>query len=181
MKDEAKLSYVLSGLLVFSLVFSPAILSGRERRGANISVVQKDGPQIDGELIAVRQSSLLVLGAYSGRDFVIDVQNIKYVKIIKKSYFWPGVGLGLGAGLLISWATLDPHSNPGGDWMGGMGAAIERAEIAIGTTFALALVGGLFGAEAGKDRVIEMEGISTQEIGDVLEKLRRKARVTNAQ
>ena len=47
---------------------------------------------------------------------------------------------------------------------GGVGAAIGL------------LIGGIVGAIAGTDKTIQIEGMSDLEIGDALDKLRKKAR-----
>ena len=42
-------------------------------------------------------------------------------------------------------------------------------------------LGGIVGASAGNDKIIQIEGKSDTEIKEILEKLRKNARIKNAQ
>ena len=97
-------------LIFLFLVFSILILSGnliaKERRGADVKIYntkpQKEGtqwetPHIRGELIAVKKSSLLLLGS-EGADVTVDVSDINSIKIIPKSNALSYGILGLVAG-----------------------------------------------------------------------------------
>jgi hypothetical protein len=80
---------------VLLLVALSADLSSKERRGADLRILKKDGSQTQGELIAVRQDSLLLLDSSKATDVSIDIPDIKTIKILKKSKTLLGVGLGL--------------------------------------------------------------------------------------
>jgi len=147
-----------------------------QKKGAELVITKKDGLPIGGELIAVKKNSLVLLDSYSDAGVSIDVENIKFIKIVKKSKVLLGVGLGLllggGLGSLYgtSTDTYDSDLRPLAFIVyGGGGAALG------------ALVGGFFGASAGKDKTIQIEGISNSEIQKILEELRKKARVRNVQ
>ena len=94
----------ISLFLVFSLLVLTGDLLAKERRGARLLITKKDGQQIKGELIAVKESSLLLKEAESGADVSVDIGEIEVIKIGKKSKLLLGGGIGLiiggGAGLL---------------------------------------------------------------------------------
>ena len=151
-------------------------LYAKERRGAKLIVTQKDGQQIEGELITVKipQKSLLLLDT-EGKDVSIDITDIKIIKIVKKSKVLLGAGLGFligaGAGALIGLAI----------WGGGSSDIFTDFEGAMvcGVKSALpgALIGGIWGAVEGIDKTVQIEGKSDIEIAELLAKLRRKARI----
>ena len=53
----------ISLFLIFSLMMLSANLYAKERRGAKLIITKKDGQRIEGELIAVKPNSLLLLDA----------------------------------------------------------------------------------------------------------------------
>lgn len=190
------------------LVFSIWLLSGRmfaqERRGANIEVfktklkieIKMEGtpwestipkgisPDFRGELIAVKKDSILILDRYSGADVTIDFRDIGVIRIVKKSKALRGAGLGLiigaAGGALIGYADGDSElgtpDNPS------LLTADQKALIS-GIVFGIlgAVIGGAAGAGAGADKIIIFEGKTDSEIQEILENLRKKARIKNYQ
>ena len=160
----------ISLFLVFSLLMLSANLYAK-KRGAELTITKKDGHLIRGELIAVKDHSLLLLSA---TDVSIDIGDIKVIEIEKKSK----LGKGALYGLLIC--------GVGGALFGGI---IHREEegitflgsVLIGTVLfapAGALVGAIIGAAAGTGkRTFQIERMSDLEINEVLAKLRKKARI----
>ena len=70
------------------LVFSLLLISGRlyaEKKGAEIVIHKMDDQQVKGELIAVKQNSLLLKESGSGVDVSVRVGDIRKVTIVKKS------------------------------------------------------------------------------------------------
>ena len=69
------------------LIFSFLILSGnlyaKERSGAGLVIQKKDGKQEAGELIAVKQNSLLLLD-HKGVDLSVNIGEIRVIEIVKK-------------------------------------------------------------------------------------------------
>lgn len=167
-------------LLSLFLVFSLVVLSGNlyaKKRGAELTIIKKDGHLIRGELIAVKEHSLLLLSA---TDISIDIGDIKVIEIEKKSK----LGKGALYGLLIC--------GGGGALLGGIAGAVEEEHdvsilggALIGTLFfapAGALLGAIIGLVAtGADETIQIEGMSDLEIREALNKLRKKARIRNFQ
>jgi len=143
-----------------------------KKHGADIIVVKKDGQELQGELIAVKESSLLLMGYVSGRDVSIDISDIKVIQIKGKSRFLPGLQIG---GLV--------GGISGVIWLASMGAGGDSAwagYVIVSGLFAITggLIGGLIGSAAGKgEKTIQIEGMTDSEINEVLVKLRKKARI----
>ncbi len=175
---------LLSLFLVFSLVMLSANLYAKERRGAKLTITKKDGQQIEGELITVKPNSLLLLDT-EGKDVSVGIADIKAIRIVKKSKAGKGALYGLLTGG-ISGILLVPAFKElaGEDFI--LDSLIENIEEVTGSfTIAFALIGGaaglligaLVGANAGKDKIIQIEGMTDSEIQETLDKLRKKARV----
>jgi hypothetical protein len=166
---------VLALVLVFFTVVCSGNLIAKERHGADLVITKTDGQQINGELIAVKETSLLLLDSQTGADVSVEIGEIRVIRIVKKSKALLGIGIGLLAGLV------------GGLIIGGTEKTIEgtRGEAVAIYTGAIggpaALIGGIIGAAIGTDKTIQIEGKSPEETKGILEKLRRQARVTNAQ
>jgi len=153
----------------------PGALSARDRHGASIVVILKDGRDFEGELIAVKPDSLLLFSS-AGRDESVDLAGIRSVRIDRRSKALLGAACGALAGLvgtiIYDLATKEPES---------IGGGIEHA-FEVGGMFLLLVPTGLVagttaGALAGKDKTIKLEGKSESEVGKGLAYLRGKARV----
>jgi hypothetical protein len=182
-RRAGKMEKAVSVLLVISLLgFSQNLIAG-ERHGAMLSVQKKDGHQENGELIAVKPSSLLILDWASGADVTIEVSDISTIKVVKKSRAWTGLGWGaLGGaaiGAIIGLASGDDPQNEEYGW--GNLFRFSAGEKALAAGVALGIVGGLVGltagALAGTDKTIQFEGKSDLEIQLALGKLKQKARI----
>jgi len=155
---------LISLLLAFSLVMLSVNLYAKERRGAKLIVTKLDGQLIEGELITVKPKSLLLLDT-EGKDVSIDIADIKVVKVVKKSKAWKyglvaAGGVGLIGGILI---PEEEHS---------FFATFMESFIWIGLP-----VVGIVAIIEGKDKTIQIEGMTDLEISEALEKLRKKARI----
>ncbi len=155
--------------LIFSLMMLSANLYAKERRGAILIIMKKNGQQIEGELITVKKDSLLL---FTGIDVSVDISEIKFIRIVKKSKVLQGLGFGLliggGTGALLGFI-----GGPG-EW----GSAAEEA--LVGGIFLGAiglLVGGTLGFASGIEKTTLIEGKSPRWIEFYLEKLRKKARI----
>jgi len=169
---KPKRNKLVSLFLVFSLLVLSANLYAKERRGAILIITKKNGQQIEGELITVKKDSLLL---FTGVDVSVDISEIKFIKIVKKSKVLQGLGFGLligaGSGALLG---LGFGSR---DFMGGS-TALEDA--AVGGIFLGAiglLVGGTLGFASGIEKTTLIEGKSPRWIEFYLNKLRKKARI----
>ncbi len=164
----------ISLFLVFSLMMLSVNLYAKERRGAILVITKKDGGMIEGELIAVKKYSLLL---FTGRDVSIEIENIKIIRIVKKSKFLQSLGFGLliGAGsgaLLFALGGYDSSSylsSPDVEMRALVGGG-------LGGFFGI-LIGGTLGYYSGIDKKIQIEGMTDLKIQKTLVKLRMKARI----
>ena len=67
----------------------------QREKGADLIIQKRDGTQVRGELIAVKQNSLLLMLGDSGFDASVDIEDIFAISFIKKSKALEGFGLGL--------------------------------------------------------------------------------------
>lgn len=176
---KRKMERAVSLLMVISLMGLSENLIAGERRGAMLMVQKKDGSQENGELIAVKQSSILLLGSSSGTDISIEVKDINIIKIVKKSRALSGLGIGSliggGSGAAMGFIIGDDPPNQFFSF-----SALEKALI-VGA--ALGIIGGLVGwtagALAGTDETMQIYGKSDLEIQAALANLKQKARISN--
>ena len=168
----------ISLFLVFSILALSGNLLAKERKGADLIIQKTDGQQVRGELIAVKENSLLLLERESGADVMVSIRDVNVITMVKKSKLWKGAGIGFfvggiaGAVFGAANADADKLDLPTGHAMllvGGIGGALGL------------LVGGGIGATFGKDETIQIERKSDSEIKGILEDLRKKARVPNFQ
>jgi len=156
------------------LIFSLLILSGdlyAKKRGAKLIITKKDRQLIEGELITVKPNSLLLLDT-EGEVVSINIAEIKVIRIVKKSKALLGAGLGLiilGGGTALSIAIF-------GTWESDEVLDVALFGGAIGAAAGL-LIGGVTGTLLGTDKTIQIEGMTDSEINEVLEELRKKARI----
>lgn len=184
---------IIALLIVIPVMCLFGNLYAKERRGANVEIYKKrpktkmEGtpreeailPDIKGELIAVKQSSLLLKDSQSEADVSIDVEDIIDIKIVKKSKTLIGVGLGLlagaAAGAIVGMVVHEVFIKEDFIWKTQYSAL---AGLSIGG-FTGGLAGGIIGAD--RSETIQIEGKSESEIRKVLDDLRKKARVPNFQ
>ena len=171
MKTKAK------KFVALSLIFSLLAVSGNlyaKKNGAELEIWRRDGKFIKGELIAVKKNTLLLLK--SGIGVTIDIKDVRFIRIVKKSKVLQGLGFGLligaGLGALVGLSTdVDP--------MGGHGVKAGTNAIYWAPVFAAPgiLIGGILGIVVAKDKTIQIEGRHPSSIEFILEELRKKARI----
>jgi hypothetical protein len=165
--------------LVFSILTLSGNLFAKKRKGADLFIQKKDGTQVKGELIAVKQNSLLLIERNSGADETVNIRKISIIRIVKKSKTLAGCITGLFLGAAVGYAIGYPQGDEGGfviiskPLAGGIGAAIGGASCA--------LIGIGIGAAVGADKTIQLIGKSDSEIQEILEELRKKARIRSIQ
>jgi len=151
-------------------------LTANERRGADLVILKTDSNQVQGELIAVKENSLLLKEHDSGADVTAVFGEIRSIKIVKKSKSGKGALYGFGIGAIggsLYGLSIEPtekvtrfqHALTGVIFIGAMGA----------------LAGLIVGGFLGMDKTIQIEGKSDAEIKRTLEELRKKARVPDFQ
>ena len=173
----------ISLFLVFSLIMiNCATLSRleekrekRKKHGANLIIQKINGQQVSGELITVKPSSLLLLNT-EGKDVSVDIEEIKVIAVVKKSKALSlgAIGLAGGVGLiLVFFAFLEIISVGHAKELGFEGIT----EASVGAGLSGFLLGAIIGGSAGKDKTIQIEGMTGSEIEETLDKLRKKARI----
>ncbi len=168
-------SRLLAAIMALLFLIASTDLLARERKhGEELLILKKDGQQLRGELIAVKQDSLIVL--VSSLDVTVDVKDIRMIKILKKSKFLKGAGIGfvIGgiSGTLFGLLSLDGDNSD--EWTNLFRALLTLIAAAGGGGFGF-LTGGVIGLLAGIDKTVEVEGRSDQEVKDILENLRRRS------
>ena len=168
----------ISLLLIFSLVLLSGDMFAKERQGAVLLVQKKDGRQIKGELIVVKQHKLLLLDAETGADVSVDFKDIAVIRIVKKSKALAGATFGALAGGGIGAIVVPLIGKPAPIIFSSMAA--DKATILNGLFFGLLIgtvLGGAIGASEGTDKKIQIEEMSDSEIKEAMDKLRKKARI----
>lgn len=163
----------ISLFLVFSMLVLSRNVFATEKKGADLIILKTDGTEIRGELIAVKEKSLLLVERNSGIDYSININEIKITRIHKNSLL--PVTIGLTAGIVIGM---------------GVGSAIEQAKVFAPTGFdmnfgplflalGIASIGLTIGVLMGTDKTFQFEGMSKSETQESLKKLSKKARIKN--
>ena len=163
------------------LVFYLLALSGNlyaKKRGVELKIIKKDGHLIRGELITVKANSLLLLDSGTGADVSVDIKDIVVITIVKKSKALVGATFGALAGGGIGAVVVPLIDAPAPIIFSSMAAEEKTILGGIFFGFIIGVVcGGLIGADAGKDKKIQIEGMSDLEIKEALDKIRKKARI----
>ena len=158
-------------LLMVAFAGGSGALWAKERKGAQLVIELRDGGRAAGELISVRNRSLLLLDA-QGKDGAYDVAQITKIRVVRKSKAKKGAVIGFLAGGLVAGiagaknAEAD-NANPASGFLilGGIGGAISGG------------IGWGWGAALGHDKMMVFSGRSDAEVEHRLKKLRRYARV----
>ena len=173
--------------LAFSVLSLSVNLMAKERRGADLIIKKKDGQQVRGELIVVKQNSFLLKESISGADVTVDVSDIKKITIVKKSKALMRGGMGLliggAVGVAAGYAFVYTRTLTLSAWQEEPKRIYSEYALAFGLIGSIigALVGGITGAVRGNDETLQIEGKSNTNIKETLEELRKKARVPNFQ
>ena len=167
-------------LLVFSILnISCATISSNhaetkvdpKKKGANLIIQKKAGQSVRGELIAVKQNSLLLKDRDSGADVTVDIEDVSVIRIVRKTKYGIGYIMGMVAGIaVVSAINIESIG-----WIDFRPAMFGIAGALVG-----GIIGSVISVILGKDVTIQFSGKSDSEIQEILEKLRKKARVRNA-
>jgi hypothetical protein len=159
-------------VLIFSLLILQGVLYA-DVKGAEIIVHKRGGVKVRGELIAVKENSLLLMERESGNDVSVDVKEVRTVVIKKK----PKLNYGFFGGLLVGGAL--------GGYLGTTmyGPGEEALAVMLGALGAVtfATLGGFIFGSASSGETIYFYGKSDTEIHDTLKRLRDMARVKDLQ
>ncbi len=173
---EDKIKKCFAVFLVFSILALSGNLYSNEEKGVELAIQKKDGQVVKGELIVVKESSLLLMGSVSGADVTVLIIDISEIRVVKKSKALIGGRLGLIVGVFagavvasISKEPLDSsqlHFGPPEEVSGAMVVGL----LGFG-------IGAAIGAIVGTDKYIQVEGKTDSEIAETLEYLRKRARI----
>lgn len=169
-------------IIVLIFVFSRNLFS-EEKRGAELRILKTDGQKIKGELIAVKETALLLLESTTSADVSVNLVDIMSIEVIKQ----PKILLGAGLGLLIGGSVGALTGVMFGEDAPENGETSEEYEtrsvsqkaITIGVLFGLigAIGGGITGANIGSGGTIQIQGSPEDKINRELDRLRLKSRV----
>jgi hypothetical protein len=173
-KEKSGASIVLSAFLLLSALVQNSI-AREEKRGAQLRVEKLNASVLQGELLAVQGEDLIIADRESYEKVVVNFDELKSIRIIKKSGFLKGVGLGLltggGSGMILGLAGGD---DPPG-WFS-MTAGQKAALGALALGILGAGIGGVGGAIGGIDESIDVQQLSEREKVGILGKLQEKSR-----
>ena len=158
-------------LCMLCLLALSAKLIADGRRGADAVVTRKDGQVVKGEIIAVKQDSLVLLGESSKAEISVRIADLDIIKVKTR----PGashvliVGAATGLGALAG--GLLAHSVPFNDH--------PDKSVAIGAAAGLG-VGLIVDLLIKTSRTYKLDGLSPEELNRVLGELRSRARLPDA-
>jgi hypothetical protein len=150
----------LSCIMLIVLAAQP-LSANRERRGSTVVVTMTDGSQVKGELLAVKNDSLLVYDRAADQGQNLDLKQIDQVNVVKKSKIGLGLAIGLGVGLVLG---CDPETNVHNEFYWAKSMA------------GFGLLGGIVGAFSSTEKKFSMAGVSSPVIQFKLKWLRHYAR-----
>ena len=161
-------------VVVFSL-FCPGTLWAK-RKGAQLQIMKSEREVIEGELLRVKDNSLLVMTSGSETGVTVDMNEIVLIRIKKKHTFGKGAGPGLlvGVGIGIVAGLAGKYDGEGilvknkgqGAFVGGLTLGV------LGLA-----VGGIVGSSGGQYyKKIQVEGKSPYKIKKIMWKLKKMAR-----
>ncbi len=160
--------------LIVSLILLPAALPAKARQGASVVVARTDGSKVSGELIAVKQDSLVLLSPI-GKDDSVAVADIWAVTIKKpskagKGFLYGALIGGVAGGVFGAVTPTDSGYQ-----------ALAVAVVAFVGAAAGGLIGLGLGAAAGTDETINFAGLTEVGRSQALDRLRGLARMPEAQ
>lgn len=169
------LSNLFLGLVIFSLILPGNLQAKKQKSGAQVVVTKTDGSIFEGELLMVKETSIL-LAIHSGvTGEEINVNDIEKVKIKKRSKFFSGLGIGLISGAVVGGMLGFADSDDYGGWS----TSFNVLAGAIGVGILGVIAGGVTGVILGIDELVNLKTKSPYEKSLTLSKLNKYARVKN--
>jgi hypothetical protein len=176
MRVKQILQQFFIAVVIFSL-FCPGNLWAK-RKGAQLKIMKSDSKVIEGELLRVKDNSLLVMTTGSVTGVTVDMNEIIQLRIKKKRTFGKGAmpGLLIGAGLGIAVGLAGSYDGEGFIRSRGEGALVSGLTLGV-----LGLgVGGITGSFGGHYyKKIQVKGKSPYKIKKIMLKLKEMARFKN--
>ena len=158
-------------ILIASLILLSSSVSAKGKRGAILIIQKKDGQKIRGELILVKLNSLLLIDSETSADISVELDDIKIIKIAKKSKLFKRGVLGALAGAGIGALITSTNDRQGG--LKGLNAAVFFGCLGI-------LCGGVWDAVKETDEIVYIYGMFPyDDIDYALKNLRPLARLSD--
>lgn len=157
------------------LLIHPLSLRAKENRGGELIITKKDGLSVKGELITVKQDSLLLLSE-EGADVSVNMGDVREITMVRTSRALRGLAHGASYGAIvgfIGYAVISSAESDDSFGPGGFGILAPVIMIPLGALLGLAIASG--------DKTIRIEGKPDSEIRQILEDLQEKARIPNFQ
>jgi hypothetical protein len=148
----------------------PLNLESKERRGADLIIRILDGQFIRGELIAVRETSLLLMDSQNSADETVDIDQISSITVVKRLK----IGYASVAGF-VAGGALGAYAVGSRTYGKGETELVIIVGLLGGVTFGT--IATLLSGAMASNETIALEGMSDAEINETLNKLRLKARV----
>jgi hypothetical protein len=89
------LKVTLAGLLVAILLFPGIAPAAKKKSGRTLALTLKTGGVVNGELLTVKDDRLVIFDANSLIGQEVRIGDVSHIRVVKKSRFLPGLGLGL--------------------------------------------------------------------------------------
>ena len=175
----------ISWLLAFSLLLLAGNAFGREKSGAQLIVEKLDGLSIHGELIAVKQTSLLLKKRGSTQDTTVEISEIKSVKIRQKTRADIGFLAGAALGAVVGFAQGDdrPSRSHTGVATNPISFDLKLSAGTKAIIFGLGggILGALIGGTSNREKKYFFKGMPEKTKDAYLNELRKKARIKSFQ
>jgi len=183
MMTRGKLSIHIFRLIVFALflLFLGPHPVWAGRKGAVLRVHRTDQQVVEGELIAVRETRLILMDSVS-RDQAIDINEISLIVVKKDAHPWMGAVLGMVAGGIVGVAIAPSKKvdEPTDIFTGPTENLMSKTGYGLAGMLAGGVLGGVIGASLGSDSQIVVAKMNPGERERLLIKLRSKARINKA-
>ncbi len=165
----------IASVLALVVISLPGAVRARERRGADVVVIRKNRIQVSGELIAVKQDSLLLLNRVA-QDVSIKFVDVSAIRVFKKSHASTGflIGFLVGGAAGAAWGYSRNSGDPGDQKMAAGAGVLLFGGLA-------GVLGVAIGEAAGRDETIIFDGLSESEAKKAKSRLRSMAKVPTAQ
>lgn len=171
-----KNKYILLGVVLYLILSSDGLFGKTKGHGAELHLFMKNGHELAGELIGVKENCLIL--CQSGIDFSVDIKELKMLKVVKKAHVAQGALMGLVIGAVAGGVGEAVYLSGGSDdeWANFHRIILTIIASAAGGGIGL-LTGAVVGSLRGIDETIQVEGKPEAEIEKILLRLRRIARM----
>lgn len=158
-------------MLIITMISPVALSAKRKKHGARVKVVKLDGQLLEGELLYVKDTELILMNN-SKVGITIPLNEIKEVKLKKKGKFLSGFLLGVGAWMIVGGFLGESQALKEEGYNFASGAILCGAIYGVPT-------GSIFGALNAlsvKYKTFSILNKRPEKVSKILKKLKSKAR-----